>query len=331
MRDRYYRGCKYIEDDDRLIISMGEYGELDSSIINGIIKSYNFNNITILNIINSRSLKNAIESSKSIKINGNITIDLNSNISEETNRIGEYKESISNLDSSFYINLDDIPSNVILKGFNKDNSQNAFTIWVHNLDDNNKNKILKLLQNDEKVLLVDEELVIRDFYTKIMNLYSNFMELNEKNKFEIVFDYINKEFTYAHDCVESNGRLKQNCDYAQSSVKTYSYKKGISSGRSNLLTLVTNNSFLRLDCRTVYGICGSHQHAWNEFTDSKGNISNYDLSYNLKDKSKEEIEKREYKYNKKYNSSRVKIIYKNDKNIRDILKKKYVLIKKSNI
>ena len=176
MRDRYYRGCKYIEDDDRLIISMGEYGELDSSIINGIIKSYNFNNITILNIINSRSLKNAIESSKSIKINGNITIDLNSNISEETNRIGEYKESISNLDSSFYINLDDIPSNVILKGFNKDNSQNAFTIWVHNLDDNNKNKILKLLQNDEKVLLVDEELVIRDFYTKIMNLYPNFME-----------------------------------------------------------------------------------------------------------------------------------------------------------
>ena len=301
MRDRYYKGCKYIELDNNLRITMSDSSDIDILVLKKIISSYNIKSITFSNIVTVKNLKLIFNTIRSLNFNGKIVVDMHSFINTDTGMGMIYRTPIEGLNNRVYIDLNNIPSNVELKAFSKYHDQDEFTTWVHNLNEENKQKIYKMLNEEEKNYYIEEELVIKKFYLEIISVYPNIKELSKKEQFNKIFDYFMYKYEYADECVES-GRIKPDCHYAQDPVKTFYKKRGVCAGRAGLLTLVTNNDIFRLNCTIANGMYDSKYHVWNIYLDENGKSTDFDLSFGRKDKSKEEMISLDYKYRRIYPS-----------------------------
>ena len=99
---------------------------------------------------------------------------------------------------------------------------------------------------------------------------------------------------------QGNG-VKFGYEWSQDAIETFKRGRGVCEGRSNLLTLVTNNPLLNLRCITAEGKLGTTGHAWNQFITDNNDIRNYDLSFNrFRDVSFDDAEKYDHTYNRLY-------------------------------
>ena len=307
MRDRFFNGCKFRVVEDRLDITLSKISEIDTDFINDLVRTNNLKSISFNNIVSVKNIKSLLEGVKNLYVQGKILIDFNRYINTDPDKIGVYRPLIEGLNNKVYIDLNNKPSNVEIRAFSSDHDQNEFTTWVHNLNDANKTRIYRLLSEEDKEYYIEEELVLKNFYIDILKKYPRIKYLSKKEQFDLIFDYVLKEYPYASECTLPNGHIRPDCHYAQDPVETYKNKRGVCAGRAGLLTLVTNNNLFRLNCTTAIGMCGKLQHVWNIYVDDQGRASDYDLSFGIKDETKTNMIERGYKYKRIYDSVKERV------------------------
>lgn len=292
-REIHINGVEYKNIGDKLFVTLSDNSNLNIIDLGHFINKYNSKDIIIYNFTNVKSILDTFKVIKSIKVDGKIKIDMHTFINKNSNNV---MNLIMGFNNRTYIDLNNIPENVELCVFNKNHTQNEFTTWAHNLNDENKHKLIRLLNEDEKELFKEEERVILSFFKKITSIYPNILEMPKKEAFNTIFEYFIKAFPYANEATKNGKQIKDNCQWAQNAVETYNRGRGVCEGRANLLTLVTNNCLLRLNCTVVDGHFNTIPHSWNEFIDENKEVYDYDLSTAIKECNSIKQMKEEYKY-----------------------------------
>ena len=264
----------------RKFISIIILGDEDSDLLDilKILNKYKDFNVEIKNITKLSELNKLCYILGSYDYSGKVTINL---LSKTT---GNY--SIKGLSNNKYINLEALPSYVKIKGFYENNKQSDFSSWAHNLNINDKITLMGCLTEKDKSLFVTQERVIKAFYNEFIKEYPNISSLSEKERFEKAFMYVMYEIKYNFECLAEDGYVNDYGYYANDAVETYKRRSGVCGGRSNLLTMVTNNQLLRCNSATVDGRIEPSKnypnglgHSWNVFIDNDGNAYYYDLSF----------------------------------------------------
>lgn len=264
----------------RRFISITILDNEDNDLIGllNILNKYKDFNVEIRNITKLSELNKICSLLGSYDYSGKVTINLLSRVTGNS--------SIEGLSNNKYINLESLPSYAKIKGFYENNKQSDFSSWAHNLNINDKITLMGCLTEGDKNLFAKQERVIKAFYNEFIKEYPNIMLLGEKERFETAFMYVMSEFKYNFGCLANDGYLSDDGYYANDAVETYERRSGVCGGRSNLLTLVTNNSLLRCNSATVDGRIepsnnypNGLDHSWNVFICNNGRAYYYDLSF----------------------------------------------------
>lgn len=280
-------GCKFNCDKDTLVVTLRDNSIVNKDDFEYVLNKSNSNRILINNICDIKVFKDLLKLVRKIDFDKEIDI----NIGYKNEKIkNNTKPLIQGLNNKTYIDLNNIPDNVKLSCMGNNNEQNELITWAHNLNDNNKALFLNLMSNDDKISFLEQERVISEFYKEITSLYPNIMEIPKKERFNTVYDYFIQKYKYE----ESENDFEIELD----PIKTYEKGRGGSTALSNLLTLVTNNSLLRLNCTVVNGKYNGIKHSWNQFIDENNNISDYDMYASIKDCNS--IRDMKYTYNHQY-------------------------------
>lgn len=239
-----------------------------------ILNRYKNATVVIKNISTLKELNNLCSFFGEYSYSGSVEINLTSRI----NNCG----SLKGLSNNKYINLEALPNNVKISGFSFNGTQSDFTSWAHNLNNTDKNTLLNCLTTENKQLFLEEERIIKSFYSELIKVYPEIMTYDEKKRFEILFMYVNCYYKYDSESLDESSYVRLGCDYAHSAIETFKRGKGVCDGRSNLLTMVTNNSLLRCNSSSIDGYTdktGGLPHTWNVFIDQDGSAYYYDLSF----------------------------------------------------
>ena len=172
-----------------------------------------------------------------------------------------------------------LPDNVKLDAFPNYNEQNEFTTWAHNLNYKDKESLKRCLTDVSKKRFEDQELVMYKLYRDIIRRYPSIRTFDERARFNIVFDYVLRNYPYSGSSCKPNGHIRDDGRWACDPIETYKRGTGVCSGRSNLITLVSNSPLLHINCITVNGETdGELPHAWNAFVDN-GKLYHYDVCF----------------------------------------------------
>lgn len=251
-------------------VLLKENMEDDFSSLYTILNKYSNRTVRIIGIYSTRSLNKIIEILHNFNYSGTIILQI--------------APGIKNLYNDKKINLELLPDNVKISGFGNLHNQTEFKTWCHNLNQKDKKTLLNCLDEESKMNFLIEEKVICEFYSTITRLYPDIMRYSPSDRMKKIFDYVKEKYPYAFECLNSTmDAVIPGTLWSQSAIETYRRGRGVCQGRANLLTLVTNNPLLKLDCVTVDGkIPGNVGHSWNEFIDEDGKVTHYDLSFNKK-------------------------------------------------
>ena len=262
-----------------IIVTIKNNIDNDLSDLLIILRKYENATIEIRNIRTLSELNKICSLLSNFSYDGNVVINLVHSF--DCNRF------ISGLSNNKYINLEVLPCYAKIKGFYLENRQSDFISWTHNLNDNDKNTLVRCLTVQDKRLFLEQERVIKSFYSELIKKYPNIMSLDMKRRFEIIFWYVKDNFRYFSECLNADSEdVRPDAYYTKDAVETYKRRGGVCVGRSNLLTLVTNNNLLRCNCASIDGYTESSRshpngiaHCWNVFIDNDGNAYHYDLSF----------------------------------------------------
>ncbi|MBR4350640.1 MAG: hypothetical protein IKP98_00210 [Bacilli bacterium] len=216
-----------------------------------------------------------------LSFDGTVTLDLLSNADWQN---GLVKNTI--------IDLFNIPSYIKIKGFQRDNEQDAFAVWTHNQKDSIKERLFSHLTDLDKKLFEGQEQVINDFYNQFMEVYKyddkSIVEEDPRVLMVQIFRLIQSRYaldrSLSFDLFTGNFIKTDNPKAANANNPVHIYKegKGTSDGRVQLLTLLANNSKFKLDCTPVWGnLISGHLHEWNEYIDSNNRIYHFDLAFGM--------------------------------------------------
>lgn len=232
-----------------------------------VLGKKNYKEVEISNIYSVKVLKDIIFSFENYDFDCLITLNLCSSDVSSENII----RKIDGLNNNVHIDLECIPSYMKISAFPEDNSQTEFTTWAHNLHKKDRDKLLKVLTDIDKELFLKQEKVIVNFYRKMTRKYADLNEMSDYDKFNVIFDYFLKKYPAI----------------------------GTEENFANLLTLVTNNHLIKLNCCTVYGKKDEINHIWNQFM-YENKIINYDLSCDIKDASSIKMKNSNYVFERVY-------------------------------
>ena len=277
-----YKNFKCINYEKYIHIYIKENNDGDFSDLHRVLEKYPNANININKFYKLSELNTVCDLLEHKSYSGKVTLNLINTYSE--------KGFIDGLKNNERINIDDLPDYVEINGFFKNNKQNDFSLWAHNLNDIDKRKLFKHLCLSDKAIFLEQEKVIKEFMSELMQKHPNIMSYDEKTRFEIVFKYVNENFRYEYECIDPNNpegnTLGGPLNPAHDAVETYKRRKGVCDGRSSLLALVTNNSYLKCNCFIIDGRTApsakypeGQPHGWNVFIDRDGRAYFYDLSF----------------------------------------------------
>ena len=243
-----------------------------------VLNKYKDYNVEIKNVTKLSELNQLCYILGSYDYSGDVVINLLSKVNGNA-----FMKGLSN---SKYINLEVLPSYAKIKGFYENNKQSDFSSWAHNLNENDKNTLMRCLTDKDKTLFLEQERVIKSFYNEFIKEYPDILTKSEKERFETAFMYVMCEFKYNFNSLAEDGYVRDDSHYVNDAVETYKRRSGVCGGRSNLLTLVTNNALLRCNSATVDGLIEPSSnypnglgHSWNVFINNDGSAYYYDLSF----------------------------------------------------
>jgi hypothetical protein len=277
--------CKYDEKFNNLIIRLPN-DQFNESLIERLNSINDHINIILyfkndgLNCI--ASINSALDAFKRIKSNKNVIFDI-------TNVI---------IDSNARWDVKGLPSNIKLSNVMMARNEskpfygtNAFDWWALNQDEDTYNEMLKHVTHKAKERMVAFRTVAKDFYESHIANYPR--PLSDKEKMDMAFDWCRLHTSYDGKSTKSDGNLKDGCSVCSDPIATLKRRKGVCTGRSRLLKILTNNYYAKVPC---IRICGTivHQpedlgHEWCELVTDQGSIY-YDLSFDKKGVKLEELE-----------------------------------------
>ena len=271
--------CRVFPSDKIIKVTLLGSSDNNYSDLFKILRKYDGYNITIQNIISVGDLNKLCSILGVCDFSGSVEINL-------CFKIGNNK-FIKGLTNNTFINLEALPSYVRIKGFNNNNDQTDFTSWAHNLNAQDKITLTDCLTSQDRLIFQTQENVMGSLFNEIKRAYPDIMSYDEKRRFETAFWYVKNNFPYSSEVIGPDGLAKEYTDYSKDAVETYRRRRGVCSGRSNLLTLVANSPLLKCNCTSIGGHTAPSSvypnglpHCWNVFIDSDGKAYHYDLSFN---------------------------------------------------
>ena len=180
------------------------------------------------------------------------------------------------------IDIESMNKNAKLHFIEDDEEQNDFCTWAHNLNPKDKTFLRTCISDEQRRLFDKENMACNYLCNKIKEEIPNIDLLDTRSKLEKIFDYIGTNYPYSSEVLTDGGsRVRPGTQWSQNPMGTFEHKRGVCSGRSNLLKLVANSRHFNIPCYVVSGELGSISHAWNEVI-LDGEVYEYDLSFNLK-------------------------------------------------
>lgn len=186
--------------------------------------------------------------------------------------------------SKVLLDLDDLSDNIKLNVLPNEGIKNGeFYNWFINLNEKDFNVIKNHISPEiVKLSIIEERIVCKDFYDKLSKYYDLSL-MSRRRKMDLVFDIIRNNVKYDKSMVAPDGSFRTDVDRSVvvDPVKVYRGKKGVCYGRSRLVKLLLNNSYMNVECYVAECIANGYEHEWNEFIDDDGLVYSYDLSYGL--------------------------------------------------
>ena len=245
--------------------------------LNYMINKYKCNNIHIMNTTSYYDLKNVFKVVKNINYDGNVIIDLCESDIRGENIIPPILLNFENRDR---LDISNFPNNVKIHAFSSNNSQTEFTTWSHNLNEKNKLKLYNVLTNEDKKIFLNQEHVIKDEVTSICEENPMILSLDKNKQFNLIIDYIKNNY-------DINNKIEKG--------------RGVSFEIADFLTLISNNSYLKLNVCSVLGKYKKKKYYWNEFINNNNEVFEYDLLndiYNIS--TLKGMEKKGYEFDRVY-------------------------------
>ncbi len=267
----------YISNKKILKISINNSDSFDISKfiidVNNQIKRYYIDEIVINNIKSIDMLNEILKSIVYINHSTKITLDLTyglENISKKSNMI-----------------IGSLPSNLTIKTmYSYDNTiESEFITFMHNLDNNDKMKIFRSLDEKTKKYFIEEERIMYLFYNEMVRYLPNINELSNEEKFDIIFNYVQNR--YRNTFTEIDNRNDSDV------INVYNNKKGNSSGISKFIKLVTNNNLFNIDSYTVIGNLKTGSKLPIEYNEVVigSKVYQYDITYGIKKQNEEKLDR----------------------------------------
>jgi len=294
VRTKYYINrtksfdCRYDNLDGNVLVVLKK-DKTDLDKLREVLEDNPQGNIIISEIDSVDTLNLLVSIFTNLSFDGTVTIDLL-----------PYADWQKALVKDTKIDLSNIPSYIKIKGFQRDNEQDAFAVWAHNQKDSIKERLFGHLTDLDKELFEGQEQVINDFYNQFMEVYKyddkSITEADPRVLMIQIFRLIQSRYTLdislSFDLFTGNFIKIDNPKAANANDPVHIYRegKGTSDGRVQLFTLLANNSKFNLDCTPVWGnLISKHLHEWNEFVDSNGQIFHYDLAFGMEGIPEEEL------------------------------------------
>lgn len=189
-----------------------------------------------------------------------------------------------NVKKNTFLAIDDLPSNVkIFFTSSTNNNEDSLIEWVLNLSDRDFSIVERVIANEGNKIHLRKEREIAKIVFKHLSREVDFSHMSDTEKMNYMYDWVRRNIEFDFSLVDSNG-FREGVDRTLGSdpVKVFSNKKGVCSGRSRLLRILTNNPYLKVNCFVTSGLInygGDKEHEWNAFLDEHGQIFYYDLSF----------------------------------------------------
>ena len=126
-----YKNFKCINDGKNIHIQIKENNDGDFSDLHRVLEKYPNADINIYKFYKLSELNTVCDLLEHKSYSGKVTLNLINTYSE--------KGFIDGLKNNERINIDDLPDYVEINGFFKNNKQNDFSLWAHNLNDIEEN------------------------------------------------------------------------------------------------------------------------------------------------------------------------------------------------
>ena len=167
----------------------------------------------------------------------------------------------------------------------------SFALWMGWLSDKDYNTVINKLTPKSKEYYETLNKIQRAFYNELKG-----KNLTDKEKTDIVYDYIKKHINYAK-VTNSDGTLNTNnpnAHKAQDPVWTWNNKTGVCEGQAKLMVLLLNNKYQRVNITTESGLVKRPRplpdlaHIWSRLRTDSGDYR-YDTTLGKKAVSKDSL------------------------------------------
>lgn len=189
-----------------------------------------------------------------------------------------------NIKRNTFLAIDNLPNRVKINFTSStNNNQDSLIEWVLNLSDMDFSIVEPHIADENNKKHLKQEREIAKTVFKHLSKRVDFSCMSDTEKMNFMYKWLRENISYDISLVNSSG-FKDDVDQSLGSdpVKVFFRQKGVCSGRSRLLKILTNNPYMNLNCFTVTGTIRYGQvkkHEWNAFIDENNQVYYYDTSF----------------------------------------------------
>ena len=272
----YLNRIRYEYNDENLKVYLTDNSIIDLLDIKNMITRFDPKRVDIINISSYKELNDIIRVLDVLNLSCKIRLQINSVDPESKKKY----QSIKGLENRTRLDIDRIHHNCKINYCNTNDDQTEFSTWCHNLSEEKKIELYNSLNKSSKDRFMAEERVIKGFIEEIALFDKFFLKRSKNDQLLIIKDYIKNNYGIIRDDSCFGFNIDKD-DYINNPVDVFRLKQGSVRGISNLITLVTNNNYLRINTTLAIGKKDHKKHYWNEVINDDKELLEFDVSNDL--------------------------------------------------